>query len=79
MKAPIKGENVFDYSYHPFECKSFILKMDMGVEQIPTKIMYFYFGIKPIILVISSDTNYGLSIELKIWKSSFTFNLRLWS
>ena len=79
MKAPIKGENVFDYSYHPFECKSFILKMDMGVEQIPTKIMYFYFGIKPIILVISSDTNYGVSIELKIWNSSLTFNLRICS
>ena len=79
MKAPIEGETIFDYSYYPFEWKSFLLKMDTGIKQVPTKTIYLYFGIRPILLAISGDTNYGLSIEFKIWKSSLTFNLRLWS
>ena len=79
MKAPIVGESVFDYSYHPFECKSFLLRMDKGLHQIATKTIYLYFGIRPILIVISMDTNYNISMEFKLWKLSLAFNLSIWS
>jgi hypothetical protein len=75
----MKGEKIFSYSKHPFELQSFSLIMKVETDQIERKTTYIYLGIRPVILVISINTNYSIGMELKLWKFSLAFNLSLWS
>ena len=77
----MENESVFDWSYDPFEFKSFIIKIDdkQGFVNETHKTIYLCIGIKPIILILSTSTQKNISAELKLWKSSLAFNLRLWS
>jgi|TARA_R110001583_G_scaffold9615_2_gene45408 hypothetical protein len=75
----MEAEKIFNYSTHPFECRSFSITMDMGIKQTKIKKVFFYFGIKPVIIIMSTSTDYSISIEFQIWKLSFTLSSRLWS
>ena len=75
----MKAEKIFNYSKHPFEFQSFALTMETGVKAMPRKTVFLYIGIRPIILAVSTATDYSITIELKVWKTSLAFNLKLWS
>ena len=75
----MKAEKIFNYSKHPFEFQSFALTMETGVKAMPRKTVCLYIGIRPIILAVSTATDYSITIELKVWKTSLAFNLKLWS
>ena len=75
----MKAEKIFNYSKHPFEFQSFALTMETGVKAMPRKTVCLHIGIRPIILAISTATDYSITIELKVWRASFAFNLKLWS
>ena len=75
----MKAEKIFNYSKHPFEFQSFALTMETGVKAMPRKTVCLYIGIRPIILAVSTATDYSITIELKVCKTSLAFNLKLWS
>jgi len=75
----MKAEKIFNYSKYPFELQSFAFVMDTEDTAMDRKTIFLYIGIRPVILVISTSTDYSITIELKVWRASFAFNLKLWS
>ena len=73
----MKAEKIFNYSKHPFEFQSFALTMETGVKAMPRKTVCLYIGIRPIILAVTTATDYSITIELKLWKTSLAFNIIL--
>tara|TARA_R100000742_G_C4252772_1_gene70924 strand:- start:58 stop:288 length:231 start_codon:yes stop_codon:yes gene_type:complete len=69
----LKCESIFNYGKHPFIFSSFSLTV-LDIKKIIVSI-----GIHPITLVITFGLDYSITIEFKIWKSSFTLNIRMWS
>tara|TARA_R110002020_G_scaffold135957_1_gene303455 strand:+ start:272 stop:511 length:240 start_codon:yes stop_codon:yes gene_type:complete len=75
----VKAEKIFNYSKHPFELQSFSFIMETESKEIARKTIFLYIGIRPVVLAISTSTDYSITIELKVWKLSLAFNLKLWS
>jgi|TARA_R110002012_G_scaffold45569_2_gene121015 hypothetical protein len=75
----VKAEKIFNYSKHPFELQSFSFIMETESKEIARKTIFLYIGIRPVVLAISTSTDYSITIELKVWKQSLAFNLKLWS
>ena len=75
----MKAEKIFNYSKHPFELQSFSFIMETESKEIARKTIFLYIGIRPVVLAISTSTDYSITIELKVWKLSLAFNLKLWS
>ena len=75
----MKAEKIFNYSKHPFELQSFAFTMETESKAIARKTIFLYIGIRPVVLAISTSTDYSITIELKVWRASLAFNLKLWS
>ena len=75
----MKGEQIFNYSNNPFELRCFAIEMDTGIKEIPIKTWFMTIGIKPLLITISTSTQYNIMFEFKFWKFSISLNLRLWA
>ena len=75
----MKAEKIYYYSKHPFELQTFSFIMETESKEIARKTIFLYIGIRPVVLTISTSTDYSITIELKVWKQSLAFNLKLWS
>ena len=80
----MKMDVVFDYSYEPFKCVLFVhqfgeFKMKNGSTYEEIKHSTFCFGVDPILINLTISSQWTTAIEIKLWKTSFTFSVRWWS
>tara|TARA_R100001480_G_scaffold53186_1_gene66445 strand:+ start:181 stop:429 length:249 start_codon:yes stop_codon:yes gene_type:complete len=80
----MKMDVVFDYSYEPFKCVMFV--HEFGEVKLSDKNTYagikhstFCFGVDPILINLTATSQWTTSLEIKLWKTSFTFSVRWWS
>ena len=80
----MKSEIIFDYSYEPLRCAMFIY--EFGEVKLSDEDTYeglkhctFCFGVYPVLINLTATSEWTTAIEIKLWKSSFTFSVRWWS